>query len=87
MLICFFYGDKEIRNKRGYLGDVCSKSTIDIFLYWRNQNWFLFPDAQFHIEGSLFPPLRKDHNQNGGGKIVYIKEGIITKRLIDLEGK
>ena len=34
-----------------------------------------------------FRHYEKDHNQNGGGKIIYIKECIITKRLIDLEGK
>ena len=47
----------------------------------------MFPDAQFHIDGYQFLPLQKDRNQNGGGKIVYLKERIARKRLIDLEGK
>ena len=40
-----------------------------------------FPDAQFHIEGYQYPSFRKDHNKNGGGKIVYVKEGFIAKRI------
>ena len=44
-----------------------------------------FPDAQFHIEGYQYPPFRKDHNKNGGGKIVYVKEGLIAKRILEYE--
>ena len=38
-------------------------------------------DAQFHIEGYQYPAFRKDCNKNGGGKIVYVKEGLIRKRI------
>ena len=46
-----------------------------------------FTTAQFHIEGYQYPPFRRDRIQPisnrgfGGGKIVYIKEGIICNRL------
>ena len=46
-----------------------------------------FPITQFHIEGYQFPPFRRDRIQPtntthfGGGKIVYIKEGVISNRL------
>ena len=46
-----------------------------------------FPTAQFHIEGYHYPPFRRDRPQRinstyyGGGKIVYIKEGLISDRL------
>ena len=42
--------------------------------------------AQLYVDGYNFPPFRRDRNNYGGGKIVYIKEGIISKRLNKLEG-
>ena len=77
----------SLRNKIDYLRDICNKSPLNIFCINETKIDSSFPDAQFHIDGYLFQPLLKDRNQNGGGKYVYIKEGIITKRLIDLEGK
>ena len=75
----------SLKNKIDYLRDVCNKSPLNIFCIDETKIDSSFPDAQFHIDGYEFPPLRKDRNKNGGGKIVSIKEGIITKRLIDLE--
>ena len=46
-----------------------------------------FTTAQFYIEGYHYPPFRRDRIQNpnathfGGGKIVYIKEDLISDRL------
>ena len=46
-----------------------------------------FKTAQFHIEGYQYPPFRRDRIQPisnrsfGGGKLVYIREGIICNRL------
>ena len=77
----------SLGNKIDYLRDICNKSPLNIFCIDETKIDSSFPDAQFHIDGYQFPPLLKDRNQNGGGKNVYIKEGIITKRLIDLEGK
>ena len=45
----------------------------------------LFPDAQLHIESYQYPALRKDCYKNGGGKIVYVKEGLIAKRILGYE--
>ena len=28
---------------------------------------------------------RKDRNRNGGGKIVYVNEGLIAKRILEYE--
>ena len=44
-------------------------------------------NAQFHIEGYQFPPFRKDREKHGGGKMVFVRNGIIAKRLECLEGK
>ena len=46
-----------------------------------------FPTSQFHIDGYHFPPFRRDRPQRinsthyGGGKIVYVKEDLISNRL------
>ena len=32
-----------------------------------------------------FPPFRRDRNKFEGGKIVYVKDGFIVKRLNDFE--
>ena len=44
-----------------------------------------FPDAQFHIEGYQYLAFRKDRNKNGGGKILYVKEELICKRILEHE--
>ena len=47
-----------------------------------------FTTAQFHINGYQYPPFRRDRDtdgvavrNSGGGKMIFIKEGIICKRL------
>ena len=46
-----------------------------------------FPNSQFLLENFQFPPFRGDRNSKGGGKLVYVKQEIITKRLENLETK
>ena len=46
-----------------------------------------FPDSQFHIENYQFPPLLKERNSKGGSKIVYLRQGLISKMLKILESK
>ena len=40
-----------------------------------------FPNAQIHLPDYQFPPFQTDRNSSGGGKIVYIRNRIIVKRL------
>ena len=40
-----------------------------------------FPNAQVHLPDYQFPPFRRDRNSSGGGKIVYICNGILAIRL------
>ena len=44
-----------------------------------------FPDSSFKIDGYNYPPYRRDRNSKlicrGGGKMVFVKSGLITKRL------
>ena len=77
----------SIRNKIDFLREICKKAPFDILCVDETKIDSSFPDAQFHIEGYQYPPFRRDRDENGGGKIVYIKEGIITKRISNLEGK
>ena len=46
-----------------------------------------FPNAQFGIDGYIFPPYRRDRDNHGGGKMVLIRKGFVTKRLENLEAK
>ena len=50
------------------------------------------PTAKFRLKGYQYPPIRRDRlcekpNSFGGGNLVYIKEGLICKRLVDFETK
>ena len=46
-----------------------------------------FPDSQFHIENYQFSPFLKKRNSKGGSKIVYLRQGLISKILKILESK
>ena len=46
-----------------------------------------YSNDQFHIARNQFSPFSKDRNKYGGGKVVCIRDGIIAKRLENLEGK
>ena len=45
----------------------------------------MFPGSQFKIDGYQFPPFRRDRDKHGGGKVVYIKEGLIVNRIKEFE--
>ena len=44
-----------------------------------------FPDAQFHIGGYQYPPFRRERGKSGGEKMIFIREGLIAKRLYAYE--
>ena len=74
--------ENEIINFR----EICHQAPIDIICDDETKRDSSFPDSQFHIDGYQFPPFRRDSNKYGGGKIVYVREGFIAKRLVNLEG-
>ena len=39
------------------------------------------------MESYQFPLLRRDRNSKGGGKLVFVKNGLNAKRVEDLETK
>ena len=75
----------SLRNKINDLREICRKSQIHVLCIDVTKHDESFPDAQFHLEGYQQPAFRKDRNKNGGGKIVYVKEGLIAKRILEYE--
>ena len=67
-----------------YLREICLKTLIDILCVNETKLDSSYPNPQFHIDGYQFPSFCKDRNKYGGGKMVYIKDGTIAKRLENL---
>ena len=71
--------------------EVCRKASIDLLYIDKTKLDASFLDAQFHIEGYQynppppFPPSRRDRDKNVGGKMIFIREGLIAKRLLAYE--
>ena len=63
------------------LGELCFKTEVDILCVAETKIDPSYPDSQFHIDRYQFPPFRKDKNKHGGGKIVYVRNGIIAKTI------
>ena len=63
------------------LRNVISKSKLEVLCIDETKLDLSFPDTQFKTEGYQFPLFRKDRNSDGGGKIVYVREGLVTKQL------
>ena len=57
---------------------------LDYFVISETKLDSSFPSAQFHI-GDYEIRNRRDRNKSGGGLIEFVKKGIITKKLKDLE--
>ena len=62
-----------------------NKAPIDILCIDETKIDESFPDPQFLIENYQFPSYRRDRNFKGGGKIVYVRQGLISKRLKSFE--
>ena len=71
----------HLSSKIDYLREICSKSPIDILCIDETTLDSSYPDVQFEIPGYQYPLYREDRNKNGGNKIVFIREGLINKRL------
>ena len=69
---------------------MCELAQIDILCLDETKLTYDFTDAQLGIKGYQHPPLRRDRPiihpcSFGGGKLVYIKDGLITNRLKNFE--
>ena len=66
-------------------GEITKHFLLDIFCIDKTKLDDSFPDHQFKIDGYQFPPFRRVRNNFGRGKIVYVKDGLIVKRLNDFQ--
>ena len=74
-----------MRDKINDLRKTCKKGQIHVLCIDETILDKSYPDPQFQIEGYQYPAFRKDQNKNGGVKIVYVKEGLIVKRILEYE--
>ena len=74
-----------LQRKVDALREITKNFLLDIFCIEETKLDESFPDHQFKIHGYQFPPFRRDRNKFRGYKIVYIKDGLIVKRINDFE--
>ena len=67
--------------------EIIAKAPLDVFCIDETKLDESFPNSQFILENFQFPPFCRDRNSKGGGKLVYVKQGIIAKKLENLETK
>ena len=67
--------------------EILHKALIDILCIDETKLNETFPDAQFIIENYQFTPFRRDRNNKGGGKMVFIRKELLAKSLEDFETK
>ena len=72
-------------NKTNDLRKIYRKTQIHVLCIDETKLDESFPDAQFHIKGYQYSAFRKDRNKDGGRKIVYVKKGLIAKRILEYE--
>ena len=69
------------------LREILSKAPIDILCLDGTKIDSGFPDAPFKINGYQYSPTREGGNSKVGGKILFVRLGIIAKRLTNIETK
>ena len=75
----------SLKEKIICLRDIISTAKIDILCIDETKLDTNFRDSQFRINGYQFPLFRKDQDSKSGGKIVFVREGIVAKRLSHCE--
>ena len=76
--------------KFSQLEEICKLSKIDILCIDETKLTSEIPTSRIHIEGYQYPPIRRDriqksNNSYGGGKVVYIRDGFICKKIEQYE--
>ena len=80
-----YFNINSLQNKVDALGITTKKFPLDIFCIDETKLDDTFSEHQFKIEGYQFPPFRRNRNKFGGGKIVFVKDGLIVKRINDFK--
>ena len=78
--IIWYLNINSLRTKILSLKEILHKAPIDILCIEETKLDETFPDAQFMIENYQFPPFRRDRNNKGGGKMVFIRKELLNKR-------
>ena len=84
-LIIGYLNINTLQNKIINLREIIAKAPLDVFCVDETKLGDSFPNSQFILEDFQFPPFGRDQNSKGGGKLAYVKQGVITKRLENLE--
>ena len=71
----------SLRNKIEALKSIIT-GNIDILIITESKLDETFPSPQFWIDG-YSPPFRVDRNKNGGGVIIYVREDVPGKELVE----
>ena len=74
-----------LQHKIDSLRQILKKPSLEIICVDKIKLDESFPDHQFKIDGYQFPPFRRDRDKHGGGKVVYVKEGLIVNRIKEFE--
>ena len=74
-----------LQNKIISLREIVAKAPLDVLCVDETKLENNFPNSQLILENFQFLPFRRDRNSKWGGKLVYVKQGIITKTLENLE--
>ena len=69
----------SLGEKINHLPEICKESPIDILCVDETKLDSSSPDAQFQINDYQFPPFKRNRNKYRGGKIVYIRQGLIRQ--------
>ena len=80
-----YLNSNSLTNKITQLREVFKKAAIDLLCIDDTILDVSFLNAQFHIEGYQSSPIRRGHDKNGGGKMIFIREGLIGKGLYTYE--
>ena len=86
-LLIGYLNINSLRNKIGCLQVLLDKASLDILCIDETKLDASFPDHLFQLADYQFPPFRRDRNSLGGGKMVFIRQGLISKRLETFETK
>ena len=73
--------------KINHLREICKECPIGILCVDEIKLDSSYPDAQYKINHYQFPPFRRDRNKYGRGKMLFIRQGLITRRLPKFETK
>ena len=74
-----------LQHKIDSLREISKKSSLEIICVDETKPDESFPDCQIKIDGYQFPAFRRDRDKHKGGKVVFVKEGLIVNWIKEFE--